>query len=441
MNKVIEIRNLTKEYKLGTVGRGTLYRDLQSFWAKIRNKEDPNSIIGKNDISSFHKKSFLALNSLDLDIYEGEIIGIIGANGAGKSTLLKILSKITGPTKGVIKIKGKIASLLEVGTGFHTELTGRENIFLNGTMNGLKIKEIQKKITHIIDFAGLEKFIDTPVKRYSSGMFVRLGFAVAAFLEPDILIVDEVLAVGDADFQKKALNKIENVSKNEKRTVLFVSHNMDAIKKLCSKVIIMDEGKILEKGPTDEMINKYLNSNKNIMKKFKKIEWQFDDNGPGGSIIKLKAISTKNNKNELTENFKLDEEVFIDVEFWKLVDDYQVCVKLEVFHNNKFLFETFDNYIKYEWGKQNNLKKGLHKYQCILPKNIFHEGTIDINVQIFLPPSSPETSMQVQHPTKVNGAISLILNDQFGINSSRGNYPYDFHKDSIIRPSIKWKND
>ncbi len=240
---VIKIENLYKEYRLGVVGHGTLYRDLQSWWALARGKEDPNSLIGhENRIEK--NENILALNNINLEIKKGEIWGIIGANGAGKSTLLKILSRVTTPTSGLIKIKGRIASLLEVGTGFHTELTGRENIYLNGAINGMDRNEVTKKLDEIIQFSGVEKFIDTPVKRYSSGMYVRLGFAVAAHLDPDILIVDEVLAVGDIKFQKKAIGKMQEISSTGGRTVLFVSHKMSTIQSLCDRAILIDNGTI-----------------------------------------------------------------------------------------------------------------------------------------------------------------------------------------------------
>ena len=255
MNKSIEIRNLYKEYKLGVIGHGTLYRDMQSLYAKIRKKEDPNSIIGSNQ--TLTNKNVIALNNLNLDVEKGEVLGIIGSNGAGKSTLLKLMSRITSPTKGVIKYSGRLSSLLEVGTGFHPELTGRENIFLNGSINGLNEAEIKKKFDEIVDFAGVENFIDTPVKRYSSGMHVRLGFAVAAYLEPDILVVDEVLAVGDLKFQNKAIEKMEDVSKGQGRTVLFVSHNLDTVRRICSRCIILNNGKKIMDGKTEEVIQKY----------------------------------------------------------------------------------------------------------------------------------------------------------------------------------------
>ena len=265
MNKVISINNLYKEYRLGVIGHGTLFKDLQSFWAKARGKEDPNSIIDvANSNKNKNKNKILAINNLTLDIEEGEVVGIIGSNGAGKSTLLKILSRVTLPTKGIVKVRGKIASLLEVGTGFHPELTGRENIYLNGTINGMSRTEINKQMDEIIDFAGVEKFADTPVKRYSSGMHVRLGFAVAAHLNQEILLIDEVLAVGDANFRKKAIDKINKISSGQGRTVLFVSHNMNSIKSLCNRAILLEKGQLKKSGKTSDIINEYYKNTENL---------------------------------------------------------------------------------------------------------------------------------------------------------------------------------
>jgi lipopolysaccharide transport system ATP-binding protein len=257
---VIKAEHLYKEYKLGVISHGTLYRDMQSWWAKVRGKEDPNSLISSHHGQGAEKDSFLALNDISFEIKEGDRVGIIGKNGAGKSTLLKILSRITSPTKGTITIKGKVGSLLEVGTGFHMELTGRENIYLNGSILGMNRHEISRKLDEIVDFAGIEKHLDTPVKRYSSGMMVRLGFAVAAHLDTDILIADEVLAVGDAEFQKKALDKMGDLSTGEGRTVLFVSHNMAAVKKLCTNGIFLERGKINFCGGIDNCIAEYNSS-------------------------------------------------------------------------------------------------------------------------------------------------------------------------------------
>ena len=237
----IKVENLSKYYKLGVINNGTLFRDIQSWWARVRGKEDPHAKIGSNYDST--AEGFWALKDLNFEIKKGDRVGIIGHNGAGKSTLLKLLSQITGPTEGSIKINGKIAILLEVGTGFHPEMTGRENIYMNGAILGMKHDEIDKKVKDIIEFSEIGEHIDTPVKRYSSGMYVRLAFAVAAHLDSDILIADEVLAVGDAAFQKKALGKMNELSSGEGRTVLFVSHNMAQVKNLCNKGIVLEKGK------------------------------------------------------------------------------------------------------------------------------------------------------------------------------------------------------
>ncbi len=260
---VIKVENISKQYRLGNVGTGSLSHDLNRTWHKMRGKEDPYLKIGEaNDRAVKGTSDYVwALQDINFEVKQGEVLGIIGRNGAGKSTLLKILSRTTTPTTGQIKIKGRVASLLEVGTGFHPELTGRENIFLNGAILGMNKAEIKSKFDEIVDFAGVERYIDTPVKRYSSGMYVRLAFGVAAHLEPEILIVDEVLAVGDAEFQKKALGKMKDVSGKDGRTVLFVSHNMASIENLCNTGILLSDGKINSIGKSKEIIKKYLDVN------------------------------------------------------------------------------------------------------------------------------------------------------------------------------------
>jgi lipopolysaccharide transport system ATP-binding protein len=253
---VIRVENISKEYRLGTISHGTLYRDLQSWTARLMGREDPNTEISTTG-SRVRSGIFKALDDVSFDVRQGDVLGVIGRNGAGKSTLLKIISQVTAPTSGTIKIRGRVASLLEVGTGFHPELTGRENIFLNGAILGMTRREITSKFDEIVDFAEIEEFIDTPVKRYSSGMYVRLAFAVAAHLEPEILVIDEVLAVGDALFQKKCLGKMEAVGK-EGRTVLFVSHNMGAVNRLCTKGIFLDHGKLCVTGLADDVLRAYM---------------------------------------------------------------------------------------------------------------------------------------------------------------------------------------
>ena len=257
----IRFDNVGKLYRLGQVGTGTLSNDLNRWWkTRILGREDPYLRVGEtNDRSKKGSSDFVwALQDINFDVYQGEVVGIIGKNGAGKSTLLKLLSMVTAPTTGEISVRGRLASLLEVGTGFHQEMTGRENIYMNGSIMGMTRAEINRKIDEIVDFAGVERYLDTPVKRYSSGMIVRLGFAVAAFLDPEILVVDEVLAVGDAEFQKKAIGKMQDVSRGEGRTVLFVSHNMAAVRRLCNRGVLLENGQISHIGDVDSVINHYL---------------------------------------------------------------------------------------------------------------------------------------------------------------------------------------
>lgn len=259
----VKVSGVKKMYKLGQIGGGTLQRDLQSWWARKRGKEDPNSKIGEGERS--HGDTFMALNGVDLTIYQGEAVGIIGRNGAGKSTLLKLLSRVTAPTEGEIDIYGRIASMLEVGTGFNQELTGRENVYMNGAILGMTKAEIDAKMEQIIEFSEVREFIDTPVKRYSSGMFVKLAFSVAAHLDAEIMIMDEVLAVGDMAFQRKCLDKMREAANKEGRTVLYVSHNMNTIRKLCDRCIVLDKGKVLYEGDVEKAISIYLsNGAKNL---------------------------------------------------------------------------------------------------------------------------------------------------------------------------------
>ena len=269
MSIAIKVENVSKQYRLGQIGTGTISHDLNRWWHRVRGNEDPYLKIGEaNDRTQKGSSDYVwALQDINFDVKQGEVLGIIGRNGAGKSTLLKILSKTTSPTTGSIKVQGRIASLLEVGTGFHPELSGRDNIFLNGAILGMTKKEIKSKFDEIVDFSGVERYIDTPVKRYSSGMYVRLAFAVAAHLEPEILIIDEVLAVGDAEFQKKCLGKMKDVSVNGGRTVLFVSHNMTAMNTLCDRGIYMNNGFIVETGSIGNVITRYLSSDSGISTK------------------------------------------------------------------------------------------------------------------------------------------------------------------------------
>lgn len=282
---VIRAENVSKKYRLGVIGHGTLARDLQSWWARLRGKEDPNTKLDVLQQTRLNSTSgdFWALRDVSFDVKQGEVLGIIGRNGAGKSTFLKILARVTAPTTGSIKVRGRIASLLEVGTGFHPELTGRENVYLNGAILGMTKKEIDRKFEEIVDFSEVEDFIDTPVKRYSSGMYVRLAFAVAAHLDPEILIVDEVLAVGDVNFQKKCFGKMHSIS-SQGRTVLLVSHQMNAINRLCNRAVLLNEGKVETVGPASEIIKAYLADNTDELKSKRSYE---EDTGKKAQILNM----------------------------------------------------------------------------------------------------------------------------------------------------------
>ena len=318
----IQFDHVGKLYKLGLVGTGTLSHDLNRWWkTTVLRQEDPYLKIGEtNDRSKKGASDYVwALKDITFDVQEGDVVGIIGKNGAGKSTLLKLLSRVTSPTTGVIRARGRIASLLEVGTGFHPELTGRENIYMNGSIMGMTRQEITRKLDEIVDLAGVERYVDTPVKRYSSGMTVRLGFAVAAFLEPEILVVDEVLAVGDAEFQKKAIGKMQDVSKGEGRTVLFVSHNMAAVRSLCSKGVLLENGQIVYQGNTDDTINLYLNKESlkesdNIKDRiaWKKHTITIDDIEINNSVKSFSTIAS--NQKELNVKIKgyTQEDILVD---------------------------------------------------------------------------------------------------------------------------------
>jgi lipopolysaccharide transport system ATP-binding protein len=275
MSTAIEFENISKQYRLGLVSTRTLSHDLKRWYVmNIQGKDDPYLKIGEvNDRAHRGESEYVwALKDINFKVEQGDVLGIIGKNGAGKSTLLKILSKVTTPSTGTIKARGRIASLLEVGTGFHPEMTGRENIYMNGAIMGMTKAEISRKFDEIVDFSGVERYIDTPAKRYSSGMTVRLGFAIAAHLDPEILVVDEVLAVGDAEFQKKAIGKMQDVSKGEGRTVLFVSHNMDSIQNLCTKGILFENGSIVKSGVIEDVVNYYITGNLNAVQDVSKID-------------------------------------------------------------------------------------------------------------------------------------------------------------------------
>lgn len=326
---VIKAEHLSKYYNLGVINNGTLFRDIQTWWALKRGKEDPHSQIGSHKYDTT-KEGFWALKDLNFEIHQGDRVGIIGKNGAGKSTLLKILSRITAPTEGKVKIKGRVASLLEVGTGFHAELTGRENIYLNGAILGMKRREVDRKIDEIIAFSEIENHIDTPVKRYSSGMYVRLAFAVAAHLDSEILIADEVLAVGDAAFQKKALGKMNELSTGQGRTVLFVSHNMAQIKNLCVKGIVLNQGTVVRQDDNiDNSISYYLNYDNNNLLQDGSVSLQ-ESHDLNIKEIAFQSLRITNKENKPQYEFMINDTMNIEVDLEKLTDykDVAYCIAI-----------------------------------------------------------------------------------------------------------------
>lgn len=374
MSTVIKVENLSKQYRLGSVGTGSLAHDLNRGWHRMLGKEDPYLKIGEvNDRSVKGNSEYVwALKDINFNVQQGEVMGIIGRNGAGKSTLLKILSRTTSPTTGSVKIKGRVASLLEVGTGFHPELSGRENIFLNGAILGMTNQEIKNKFDEIVDFAGVERYIDTPVKRYSSGMYVRLAFGVAAHLEPEILIVDEVLAVGDAEFQKKALGKMKDVSNKDGRTVLFVSHNMTAIKNLCKKAVFMDNGYVKMIGNTGEVMNCYLSHDSNSC-----MRQSFEEPGvaPGNDKVKMKRIEVIPKLVNINEPITIHTAIDVEFEFWNYIDDININLSLHLYTiNNECVFNVGTPSVK--------LPKGLNKGVCEIPANLLNDGIFSISMMV-----------------------------------------------------------
>lgn len=410
MAKVIKIENLSKAYQLGDFGTGTISRDLERYWARIRGKEDPFLKIGEtNDrTTKGHSDVVWSLKDINFEVEQGDAVGIIGRNGAGKSTLLKILSRVTSPTTGSVKIKGRIASLLEVGTGFHPELSGRENIFLNGAILGMRKAEIKRKFDEIVDFSGVERYIDTPVKRYSSGMYVRLAFAVAAHLESEILIVDEVLAVGDAEFQKKCLGKIGDVSKGEGKTVLFVSHNMSAIASLCNKGIYLKNGLLTMTGYLEEVMRAYSNDRSVVHSKIVKvlsdgkIAWLTDfkvTDEAGSEHIYMETLKIVHIEIEST---KYIESVFIGIGI-NDVNDVRIMTLFSKFYNKKYALKAGKNLIQCKVDNL-KLKPGTYKIEIFIGNDIetidYYDGGLQF--EIFLSPKPGHL-----HPDTSQGSIFI----------------------------------
>jgi lipopolysaccharide transport system ATP-binding protein len=418
-NTVISVENLSKSYRLGSIGTGTFYGDLKRWWARQRGKPDPYVKIGETDYGNQDGKTIWALKDVNFTVQQGQALGIIGRNGAGKSTLLKMLSRVTSPSSGTIKVKGRIASLLEVGTGFHPELTGRENIYLNGAIMGMSSAEVNRKFDEIIDFSGVEQFIDTPVKRYSSGMYVRLAFAVAAHLEPEILIVDEVLAVGDAAFQKKCLGKMSHVA-HEGRTVLFVSHNMHAVANFCENAIWLNKGQIQLMGNTSHVIDQYLAD-----ETFNRSDaiWDFT-NAPGNDCVRLKAIRVSDQSGSTLCNARLSEPISVEMEYWVLKPNMILNPNFHIYnHLDNCLFAT-GNFHDSVWNDR-AYEPGLYKATCLIPGHYFNEGRYTVSAIVVKDKNEPQA--------RVEQFISFNVYDD---NSSRGGHVGNWI--GLVRPLLPW---
>ncbi|MGV8815443.1 MAG: polysaccharide ABC transporter ATP-binding protein [Gelidibacter sp.] len=412
MEPIIKIENLGKQYRLGSVGTGTLAHDITRWWYNVRGKADPYLKIGEtNDRTTVGNSDYVwALQNVNFEVQPGEILGVIGRNGAGKSTLLKLLSRVTAPSTGKITCHGRIASLLEVGTGFHPELTGRENIYLNGAILGMSKKEISSKFDEIVEFAGCAKYIETPVKRYSSGMYVRLAFAVAAHLEPDILVVDEVLAVGDAEFQKKAIGKMQEVSQGQGRTVLFVSHNMDSIRSLCNKTAVLSAGTLDFIGDTDKAISHYLKNGK-----AETSHQQFDNYIKDELQLRSIEVQSKGITNE---------DIKINVHYTLFEELKNLRIILNLFNEEGIMILSTSDF--YSHTEERKREVGSYLSSCVIPKNLMNSGSYFVSVSIDIP------KVKAYFVDETLGfAIEELSQNQLGISLSgkpRG----------VIHPLLDW---
>jgi lipopolysaccharide transport system ATP-binding protein len=424
---VINIERVSKEYRLGVIGYGTLMHDLQSMWARWRGKEDPNQRIDANQsIRPIRQERFLALDNVSFQVKSRETLGIIGANGAGKSTLLKILSRITAPSSGRMIFSGRIASLLEVGTGFHGELTGRENIFMNGAILGMTRREILRKFDQIVDFSGIERFLDTPVKRYSSGMYVRLAFAVAAHLDAEILLVDEVLAVGDAEFQRKCLGRMRDATQNEGRTVLFVSHNMDAIRRLCNRIVVLEHGSVqLDTDNVSEAINRYSGT---VLRSGEPYQWTNDDQCYHDSLFTpIQIRLTDAQHNTLTESIRPEDEVYVVIEGTIEQPDNDLGVGYVLFTEDGIaLFTTTQHDTICE--KVSCPVAGSVTFTSKLPTHWLHAGVYTLSLYVH--------QYRVRNLVDPSGQTIRIT---FRVEGVPGNSPYwEQPRLGLLAPVITW---
>jgi len=425
----ITVENLSKSYLVGhnaaQAERYTALRDVLARSARTLARKTRDMFQGRAIVQGDEVEEFWALKDVSFEVERGETLGIIGRNGAGKSTLLKVLSRITEPTKGRITIQGRVASLLEVGTGFHPELTGRENIFLNGAILGMTRAEIRRKFDEIVAFAEVETFLDTPVKRYSSGMYVRLAFAVAAHLEPEILVVDEVLAVGDANFQKKCLGKMGDVA-SEGRTVLFVSHNMAALLKICTRAILVRDGLLIDDGATGDVVKTYIEMGR---EKRGEVVWEEVSTAPGNTIIRLHAVRLVS-EGRVTDEIDIQHDIRVEVEFWNLKPGAHISTSIHLLDRmGSGVLATANmhsaNLIRDDWfGRPHPV--GLYRSACILPGNFLNEGAYSINVIVQTDLTTTEA--------RVDEVLTFMVHDTGAMRRE-----YTGHWLGVVRPKLAWQ--
>jgi lipopolysaccharide transport system ATP-binding protein len=414
MPPVIQVKGLGKQYRIGARDsayatlRETLANTANSFWKPKREKG----------------KKIWALSDVSFEVGPGEVVGIIGRNGAGKTTLLKILSRITEPTMGRVELHGRVGSLLEVGTGFHPELTGRENIYLNGSILGMRREEIERHFDEIVAFAEVEEFVDTPVKRYSSGMYLRLAFAVAAHLETEILLVDEVLAVGDVQFQKKCMGKIEQVA-GLGRTVLFVSHNMPAVQRLCTRGILLSDGRAVRDDNIRPVIQEYLTLD---LGQAGERTWPNIESAPGDNVARLRAVRALNVNGEVSSDFSVRDDWSLEVEFAVLVPGFQVNINIFLYDESGGLICMTGDF-QMEWHDRTR-EVGVHRSRCRIPKDLLNDGTIRVLAAVVSPPS---TLRGIERD-----AISVRINEDLSTSGARGFYPNPW-PGGAMRPRLEWE--
>ena len=415
MSLAIEVQELSKRYRIGQMqaAYGTLRDSMSRVAARIAGTAEPHE-----------RQEIWALHDVNFNVREGEVLGVIGRNGAGKSTLLKVLTRITAPTTGRAIIRGRVGSLLEVGTGFNPELTGRENVFLNGSILGMKRREIQRKLPDIVEFSGIERFIDTPVKRYSSGMYVRLAFSVAAHLEPEILLVDEVLAVGDAEFQQRCLGRMEDFS-GTGRTVLFVSHNMQTINQLCDRVIWFDGGTIVEDGEPSEVVTNYLHT---AHSSGSRIEWPDDESAPGDDLARLLSVRTVAEDGRTIETIDARKTVGIEIGFRVLRPGPPVFAKIRV-HDRRgdIAFNAMDTAPHAEQSST----PGVYRSTAWIPPNLLAEGTTTVDVAVCTL-HAPKLHQRAQRYE----AVAFTVFDPGDGDSARGRFTGQLS--GVVRPLLDW---